>query len=123
LKISTNIKISCFENLGMVCNSLGNIYGLELHDIDRALPYWQQSNKYKLSANNRYHAGLTHLSIARALFLVRRADDALAFARAAKQDFQSYGSAASKEAAEAQRIIDIIQDLLYKLKELDNEDG
>lgn len=84
-------------DLAVAHNQLGNTYK-DANQPDTAAQHYQQSIKYSESQGDRFNAGQTKENLARLLQEQpgRRAD-ALAYARAALADFQSYGRNAPAE--------------------------
>ena len=83
---------------------MGNIY-FDAGDLERALPHWRESIRYKEAAGNVYLAGTTRFNVAVALARSGRLVDALEYARAALRNFEPYGQGAAADIQRARGLI------------------
>ncbi len=111
--------------LGPIHNSLGNLY-LEIGQLDNARKHYELDAQYEEKAGNRFGAGQTRFSMAlmyarasekEGQLLQRRASllRARAYAEAALRDYQCYQGRAAADEANAQRLLDKIDQVLAKL--------
>lgn len=83
------------NDLAITHNQVGNIYS-GAGDLDRALPHYRESIRYKESAGDFYGAAITRRNAAAALFMAGRFADALEYAKTALCNFETYGEGAAK---------------------------
>ena len=92
------------DDLAVTHNQLGNTYS-SVGDLDRALPHYRESIRYKEAMGDTYDAGRIRGNVAAALAGAGRFADALDYAHAALRDFESYGDRAAKDIEKARRLI------------------
>ncbi len=83
---------------------LGNVYG-DAGDRDRALPHYREAIRLAEQTGDVYTAAKLRFNVAFFLAPSGRFDEALAYARAALQNCQSFGPRASALAENTQRLI------------------
>ncbi|MET8150980.1 CHAT domain-containing protein [Actinoplanes sp. NPDC049668] len=84
--------------------ALGTIYAAAGH-IDTALSYYQKAIKYYEDTEDRHWAGRARHSVASAMAVAGRYDDALLYAHAALRDFEALDPAAAADIERAQQLI------------------
>ena len=89
-------------------HQLGVIYR-NAGDIDRALPHYRESIRYNELQGNTYNAAKTRYSVAVALAQSGRFLDALDYARAARDGYASYDTAAAALLHDAEELIEMIE--------------
>jgi tetratricopeptide (TPR) repeat protein len=92
------------DDLAVTHNQLGEIYRMA-NDLDRALPHYREAIRYDEMQGNAFGAGGTRYNVALALGGAGRLVDALAYARAALRNYQSYGQRAADRVERARRLI------------------
>lgn len=96
------------EDLAVTHAMLGFVYG-EAGLIEKARDHYQQSIRHRQDIGDVLGAGKVRLNFAIDLASVGRLGDALAFARAALHDFQSFGERAADSLRGAQSLITEIE--------------
>ncbi len=94
----------------IVHNQLGNIYD-DAGDLNRALHHWREAIRYDEAGGNLYEAGKHRCNIAIALTNADRRTDALAYAREALRNYETYGEGAAEEIGKTRRLIEWIEGL------------
>jgi tetratricopeptide (TPR) repeat protein len=92
----------------IVHNALGVIY-IAAGDVDRALRHFRTAIGYREHVGNLYGAGRTRFNVAQTLWGANRFADALAYAKAALANFQTFGDRAADMIDMTQRLIADIQ--------------
>ena len=96
------------DDRAVVHNQLGEIYRIA-GDIDRALPHYRESIRYEELQGNTYGAATTRRNVAVALAQSGRFLDARDYARAARDGYASYGTAAAADLRKAEEFIEMIE--------------
>lgn len=92
------------HDLAVAHNQLGLTFEAA-GDLERAQDHFAQSIRYQEAQGNRFGAGKSRRSIARALFKAARFPDAREYALAALRDFESYGDHAAAEIEKTRRLL------------------
>jgi tetratricopeptide (TPR) repeat protein len=110
------IPVHAVNDRAFTHNKLGTVYRLA-DDIDRALPHYRESIRYKESAGNTYGAAETRRNVALALAQSGRLQDAREYALAALAGYASFGPAAASVVQDAEELIkQIDKDIAAKKK-------
>jgi tetratricopeptide (TPR) repeat protein len=99
------------DALAVTHHQLGSIYD-NAGDLDRALPHYRDSIRYEEVQGNLYGAAQTRFNVALALADAGRLPDALAYARAALGNYQTYGQGAAADVQRTQGLIAEIERLM-----------
>jgi tetratricopeptide (TPR) repeat protein len=83
--------------LGLICSRAG--------DLDRALPHYQHSIRYREEQGDLYGAAQTRGNVAITLAKVGRLADARAYALAALRNYETYGDRAADEIQNTHRLL------------------
>jgi tetratricopeptide (TPR) repeat protein len=92
------------DDLAVVHNALGAIYG-HAGDIDRAMTHCRESIRLQETQGNLYGAAQTRFNVAIALRSSGRLADARDYARAALENFKTYGDAAADEIQKTKELL------------------
>jgi tetratricopeptide (TPR) repeat protein len=98
--------------LAVIHNQLGAIYG-DADQLDRALPHFRESIRYKESAGNLYGAAQTRRNVAVVFLRAGRLADARDYTHAALRNFQTYGAGAQQDIQKALDLIAAIDMALH----------
>jgi tetratricopeptide (TPR) repeat protein len=96
--------------VGLKHQHLGNLLA-DMGQIDRALGHYQEAIRAFERGQDRYFAATTRWNVAVALVRAGRRSDALAYARTALRNFQTFGAGAAAEVQETQELIAAIEEL------------
>jgi len=116
-----------FTELGPHHNQLGNLYA-EVGQLDKAREHFELDAQYEEKAGDRFSAGQTRFNMALMYAQAAQRENqpsqqrasllrAQAYAEAALRDFQHYKGRAAEFEADAQRLLDDINQALAKLPE------
>jgi tetratricopeptide (TPR) repeat protein len=103
------------DDLAVTHNLLGNIYS-NAGDLDRALPHYRESIRYREMQGNLYGAAQTRFNVALVLAEAGRLSDAREYAHAALRNFQTYGDRAADKIEKTQGLIAKIEGAMESLK-------
>jgi len=101
------------NDLAATHNNLGTIYR-EVGDLEPALFHYREAIRYMEMAGNIYSAGITRRNVAIALVKANRLPDALEYARAALQNFQSYPQGTEEQIQMTEELIENIAQQIEK---------
>ncbi len=99
------------DELAVAHDGLGTIY-LNVGDVDRALPHYRESIRYREQQGNIFGASRTRFNVALALLQSGRPGDALEYARAALRGFENYGESAVEMIQQTREVIGMIEEQL-----------
>jgi len=95
-------------DLAVTHNQIGNIYN-DVGDLDHSLLHYRECIRCDEAAGNTYGAAQTRFNVAIALGNAGRQADALAYAREALRNFETYGEGAAEEIGRTRRLIEAIE--------------
>lgn len=101
------------NELAVFHNQLGNIYD-SAGQLDRALPHYDKSIRYKEMSGSQYGAGQTRYNVALGLAQANRLADARAYAVADLRDFHSFGNRAVADVQDTQHLLSLIEQALQQ---------
>lgn len=92
------------DDLAVAHSMLGSIYG-DAGDLDRAMMHYREAIRYDELGGNLYESGKHRFNVALGLANAGRFDDALAYARAALRNYETYGDRAAADIQDTQGLI------------------
>jgi len=92
------------DELAVTHHQLAIIFS-DIRDLSHALPHYQKAIQYRERQDNYYGAARVRFNAARALEDVGRNHDALLYARAALNDYETIGPATVAEADQVRKFI------------------
>ena len=95
---------NAINDLGVTHNQLGTILA-NAGRLDVALQHYRKSIRYKEDAHNLYGAAVTRQNVAVTLAQDGRLTDAMHYAKAALDNFQTYGDRASPEILQTLQLV------------------
>jgi tetratricopeptide (TPR) repeat protein len=102
------LPLNAVDDLAITHNTLGFIYD-NADDLNRAFHHYREAIRYDEAGGNLYRAGQHRRNIAIALANAGRREDALAYAREALRNFETYGEGAAEMIGKTRRLIEGIE--------------
>jgi tetratricopeptide (TPR) repeat protein len=99
------------DKLAFSHQHIGSIYA-ETGHFEQALPHYREALRAFEATGNVYQAAATRFGVALTLATAGRFDDALAYAQAARRNFETFGDRAAADIQNAQGLIAEIEQLM-----------